>query len=83
MTNSLWQTLLKSVLETEEHEISCEKCFTLLDQYADILMGGGDPAKMMPMVRQHLKQCNCCDAELEALMIILQEAAKKDQSVSS
>ena len=34
-----WQTLLKSVLETEEYEITCEDCFDALDLYADHIFG--------------------------------------------
>lgn len=83
MANSLWQTLLKSALETEEYEIDCQECFGLMDLYADILMEGGDPAEIMPQVRQHLKHCNCCTGELEALIIMLQEAAAGDQPMSS
>jgi hypothetical protein len=75
--SSLWQTLLKSVLETEEFEITCEECFNLLDLYADLLLEGADPAKLMPTVKQHLKQCNCCEGELEALMVMIQDAVVK------
>ena len=72
---SLWQALLKSAFETEEYEIDCEECFNLLDMYAELLIEGTDPAEIMPTVKQHLKQCNCCDRELEALMVMIQEAA--------
>ena len=81
MSNSLWQTLLKSALETEEYEISCEECFNLLDLYADLILDGTTPSEIMPMVKQHLKQCNCCVNELEAMMIMIQEAAK-DANIS-
>jgi hypothetical protein len=71
----LWQTLLKSVLETEEYEITCEECFNALDLYADHIFEGTDPAEIMPEVKQHLIQCNCCESELEAMMIMIKEAA--------
>lgn len=76
--SSLWQTLLKSVLETEDFELTCEECFNVLDLYADLLLEGADPAKLMPTVKQHLSQCNCCESELEALMVMLQDAMVKE-----
>ena len=59
MSKELLQELLKSALETQEYEITCEECFELMDQYADLLIDGTDPAKLMPLVTQHLKMCNC------------------------
>ena len=55
MSKSLWKNLLKSALETEEIEITCEECFEGLDAYVELLLEGMDPAEVMPMVKQHLK----------------------------
>lgn len=79
MSESVWQALLKSALETEEIEIDCQECYDLLDSYAELLLTDDDPNQIMPAVKQHLKQCNCCIDELEALMIILQEVAAQDK----
>ncbi len=73
----LWQTLLRSALETEDYEITCEECFNVLDCYADLILEGTDPEEIMPMVKQHLKQCHCCEVELEALMTMLQDIITK------
>lgn len=75
----LWRALLKSALETEEYEITCEECFDVLDMYADLVIEGTEPAEIMPHVKQHLKHCHCCESELEALMIMLQEAAQQQE----
>ena len=83
MVNSVWQTLLKSALETEEFEIDCEECYELLDMYAELLLDGADADEIMPTVKQHLKQCNCCVHELEALMVIIQEAVIQDSPSSA
>ncbi len=83
MARKLWQTLLQSALETEEYEIACTECFSLLDQYADLLLEGADPNEIMPAVKQHLKHCSCCTNEFETLMMMLQEAAKNQQSLPS
>jgi hypothetical protein len=71
-----WQALLQSVLETEAYEIDCVECFELLDQYAELIFDGIDPDEIMPLVRQHLDCCSCCAHEFEALMVMLQEAAR-------
>ena len=57
MTKPLWQTLLKSALETEEDEIDCQECYDLLDEYTDLLIAGAAPCKVMYLVKQHLKHC--------------------------
>ena len=78
MTNSTWQTLLQSTLETQDYEIACEECFDLLDMYAELLIAQENPDAMMPTVKQHLNQCKCCAGEFEALMIMLEEIVAKD-----
>jgi len=80
MSNSLWQTLLKSALETEDFEIDCEECYNVLDMYADLILEGADPAEIMPLVTQHLKQCNCCTNELEAMVVMIQDAVKNTKA---
>ena len=80
MTKELWRLLLQSALESEEYEISCVECFNLLDQYADLILDGADPKEIMPAVRQHLNNCPTCTDEFETLMLMIQEAAKNQQS---
>jgi hypothetical protein len=80
MSQKSWQILLYSAFQTETHEINCLECFDLLDQYAEFLLDGGNPDEIMPAVRQHLGQCDCCTHEFEALMTILQQAATSEQS---
>jgi hypothetical protein len=80
MTAKPWQILLQSVLETEVYEIDCPECFDMLDQYAELILDGANPNEIMPLVRQHLDCCNCCAHEFEALMVILQEAARGQPS---
>ena len=83
MSESLWKKLLKSALETEEIELTCEECFDGLDAYVELLLEGMDPAELMPMLKQHLNQCNCCTEEVKAMMVMLQDAAKDVQASSS
>jgi Zn finger protein HypA/HybF involved in hydrogenase expression len=83
MAKRTWQLLLQSALETEEYEITCLDCFDMLDQYADLLLDGMDPDEIMLEVKQHLNHCPGCTGEFEALMTLLQEAAKNQGSATS
>jgi hypothetical protein len=80
MARKLWETLLRSALSTEEYEINCAECFSLLDQYADLLLAGADPNEILPNVKQHLNHCPNCINEFKVLMKMLQEAAANDKS---
>lgn len=80
MTEIKWQMLLKSALETEEVEIGCEDCHEVLDMYAELLLENSDPAKAMPAVEQHLKQCKCCVGELEALLVMINQVVLGDEA---
>jgi hypothetical protein len=82
-TDSRWQSLLQSILETEEYEIDCRECFDLLDTYAELLLEGDNSDEIMPTVKQHLKQCNCCVNELEALMIMIDKAVAQEEEQDS
>jgi len=83
MIEKPWHILLQSALATEAYEINCMECFDLLDQYAEFILEGGNPAEIMPTVRLHLDHCNCCTHEFEALMVILQEAARDQPSTTT
>jgi len=83
MSKSLWKELLKSAFETEEIELTCEECFEGLDEYVELLLEGMDPAEVMPLLKQHLNQCNCCTEEIKAMMVMLQDATKDAQTSSS
>ena len=71
MTKPVWQTLLKSALETEEYEIDCQECYDLLDEYTDLLIAGAAPCKVMHLVKQHLKHCPDCTQLFEGLISII------------
>ncbi|GAB4441429.1 MAG: hypothetical protein Kow0031_23460 [Anaerolineae bacterium] len=82
MTKSKWQALLESALETKEYEISCQECHDVIDMYVDLLLEQANPADVMPAVEQHIKQCNCCAGELEAILIMLDEAIPKEDTAA-
>ena len=66
--------LLRSLARTEEHEISCEDVFAVLDQFVEAVRRGENPLLLMPLVRQHLEMCPDCREEYEALLRMVQPA---------
>ena len=53
---------------TRADEISCDDAFELLDQYAELVRTGQDPASLLPLVHLHIQICVDCREELEALL---------------
>ncbi len=77
-SEKFWRNLVHVSLNTEENEIDCCQCMDLLDQYVDVLNTGKDPALILPEIEQHLKMCDCCHTELEALIIAVKIAMQTD-----
>lgn len=70
----MMQKLLQSLVMTEEHEISCDDVFVVLDQFVEAVQRGENVLLFMPLVRQHLDMCPDCREEYEALLRMLQPA---------
>ena len=64
--------MLQALAVTEEHEISCDDVFAVLDEFAEAVNRGENVLLLMPLVRQHLDMCPDCREEYEALLRMLQ-----------
>ena len=64
--------LIRMVEQTQEEEYSCDDVLQLLDEYAEIVSHGKDPADMMPLIKHHLDMCPDCREEAEALLSVIQ-----------
>jgi predicted anti-sigma-YlaC factor YlaD len=67
-------TLKKMILiltSTHSGEISCDECYEEIDRFAEIELVGKSAAEAMPLVQEHLEQCQDCREEYEALMAAL------------
>jgi len=64
--------MIHMVDSTADIEIACEDACRLLDEYADMLLRGEDPANLLPQVKHHLEMCTDCREELEVLLEALQ-----------
>jgi hypothetical protein len=73
-TDPMMQKLLQSLVMTEEHEISCDDVFAVLDEFAEAVRRGENVLLLMPLVRQHLDMCPDCREEYETLLQMLQPA---------
>ncbi len=79
MSQPLWKTLLNLAIESEGERLSCQECYNLLDQYAEILDSGVEPSEVMVLVKLHLNHCSNCDELFETMLLMVEEA---NQNVS-
>jgi hypothetical protein len=68
------EKMLLALVKTEEHEISCDEVFAVLDEFAEAVKRGENVLLLMPLVRQHLDMCPDCREEYETLLRMLQPA---------
>jgi len=59
--------LLERLLGPREHEVGCDECFELIDEYVELELSGVDAAARLPGVRAHFDGCPACREEYEAL----------------
>lgn len=48
-------------------EVTCERCFELLDQYVGLEVAGADADVALPGMRAHLEGCPACHEDHESL----------------
>jgi predicted anti-sigma-YlaC factor YlaD len=75
----LWQTLLELAV-AQQHILSCEECYTLMDQYTDLLRGGIASEEAMLLVKEHLDCCHGCEEMFEALAVMVEEAESAEET---
>jgi hypothetical protein len=63
--------LVRAVGETRESEIGCDECFEQMDRFAEIEFSRSDAATAMPLVHDHLRKCEDCHEQYEALLIAI------------
>jgi anti-sigma factor RsiW len=59
--------LVARLLGPAEPEVSCERCFELLDRYVDLELAGEDVDARLPGMRAHLEGCPACHEDHESL----------------
>ena len=61
------RNLIARLLGPSEAEVSCERCFELLDQYVELELAGENADARLPGMRAHLKGCPACAEDHESL----------------
>jgi predicted anti-sigma-YlaC factor YlaD len=59
--------LIARLLGPAGHEVTCEECFELLDEYVDLELAGRDADASLPGMREHLQGCPACREDHESL----------------
>ena len=52
-------------------ELSCERCFELLDEYVDRTLDGDDADASVPGMRAHLEGCPACHEDYDSLLALV------------
>lgn len=73
LTTDILKKMVRSVQMTTQQEIGCGECFEQLEQFAGMKLKGKAPEEAMPLVQDHLKKCNDCREEYEALLDAMEE----------
>jgi hypothetical protein len=67
MKSNQFEDWLKTIVNTQDEEISCTECFDLISRYVELELAQEDPGVIMPQLKHHLSQCLACREEYEAL----------------
>ena len=68
------RNLIARLLGPAEPEVSCDRCFELLDQYVDLELAGEDADARLPGMRAHLEGCPACDEDHASLLALVSAA---------
>jgi hypothetical protein len=77
LSNEAVLGFLRVLENVDKEEITCSELFVKLDEYVETEVHGQDPAKVMPLMREHLDVCSECCEEYEALLHVVEETESK------
>ena len=75
----LVKRLVRGVIETHDEEINCDECFEQIDRFVELDLAGKSPEQALPLVENHLRLCQACREEYEALVQALKGMAQDTQ----
>lgn len=61
------QELIAGLLGPVGPEVTCERCFEVLDEYVDLELAGADADARLPGLRAHLEGCPACREDHDSL----------------
>jgi hypothetical protein len=63
--------LIEQVLGPTGHQLDCEECFELVDEYVELELIGIEAETLIPGLRTHLEGCAACKEDQESLQALL------------
>jgi hypothetical protein len=64
------RTELERLLGPTGHDVGCDECFELLDEFVELELDGLDADARIPGLRAHLAGCPACREEHVALIAL-------------
>ena len=66
--------LIARLLGPGGHEVTCEECFELLDEYVELELEGQDADERLPGMREHMTGCPACSEDHESLRELVEQS---------
>ena len=76
MSDQQHDAALERLLGPTGHELTCDQCFEMLDEYVDLEAAGSDADARVPGMRAHLDGCPACREEHESLRALVSADAE-------
>ena len=68
---SVLEAPLSRLLGPAGDEVSCERCFELIDQYVELELAGADADAALPGMAAHFEGCPACREDHESLRALV------------
>jgi hypothetical protein len=66
--------LIARLLGPAGHEVTCDECFELLDEYVELELTSGDADARLPGMREHFDGCPACREDHESLRDLVSQS---------
>jgi hypothetical protein len=66
--------LIARLLGPAGHEVTCDECFELLDEYVELELAGEDADARLPGMREHFAGCPACREDHESLRDLVSQS---------
>ncbi len=73
LTKAQTANLVSLIRTTEQDKLNCDGCFNQVATFADNTIAGRDFDDACTAVETHLRQCDCCRDEFNALLAGIRE----------
>jgi hypothetical protein len=67
--------LVERLLGPAGFQLSCQECFELINEYAELELVGIEAGTLIPGLHTHLEGCSACNEDHESLRALLVQLA--------